>query len=783
MLNDRDFHKNQESVKSAVFIGNYLPRQCGIATFTTDLSESFASIAPDISNWVIAINDKPEGYQYSSRVRFEINQDRLHDYDIAAEFLNMNHVDVVCLQHEYGIFGGRNGGYILELLRDIRIPVITTLHTILKNPSRQEREIMRQLSELSDRLVVMSHRSVNFLRDIYETPEQKIRLIPHGIPKMPLTSPDIYKSKFGMENKTVILSFGLLSPSKGLEYIIKALPAIVKNHPDVVYMVIGATHPHLKIAQGEGYRLSLHHLAKELGVSDHVVFHDRFVNLEDLIDFIGSADIYVTPYLNEEQIVSGTLAYTLGVGKAVVSTPYWYAQEMLADGRGRLVPFRDSHALANEINFLLDNPEERNAMCKRAYQHCRNMVWEEVAKQYLHLFTQAKQTRLRAQVPVTKLKTLSAGRQRLPEIRLDHLRVMTDDTGILQHARFTIPNRDHGYCVDDNSRALIVTIMADNLLPQEPHAKSLSSIYLSFLDHAFDEKTGKFRNFMTYDREWVADDNWEDAHGRAVWSLGVTVAGQDKGLAASALYLFHHSLIALEDLVHPRAMAFSIIGIHAYLGVYSGDSNVRRIRGVLSRKLMEKFRENAKTDWPWFEDILSYGNARIPHALILSGQWMQDNEMLTTGLRALKWLKEIQSDNESGAFSPIGNSEWYRRGGVKSKYDQQPIEASAMIYACIEAFNCTRDHEWIRFAYKCLDWYLGANDLNVSLYDHSTGGCRDGLEPHGVNENQGAESTLCWLLSLIALYNHRGAEDRTEESKREKESSEQTPLTKSKKTP
>jgi len=639
------------------------------------------------------------------------------------------------------------------------------LHTILKDPPPQEREIMKQLSELSDRLVVMTHRSVDFLRDIYRVPEEKIKLIPHGIPQMPLADPDLCKGKFGMEGKTVILSFGLLSPDKGLEYMIEALPEIVKNHPEVVYMVIGATHPHLKRDRGEGYRLSLHRRAKELGVSDHVVFHDRFVDFDDLIKFIGAADIYVTPYLNEEQIVSGTLAYTLGVGKAIVSTPYWHAQEMLADGRGRLVPFRDSQALANEINFLLDNPEKRNAMREKAYQYGRNMVWEEVAKEYLDLFAQAKETRLRAYVPATKLKPLSSGRQRLPEIKLDHLRIMTDDTGMLQHAKFTIPNRDHGYCVDDNARALIASTMADNLLPQEPLLKGLSSIYLSFLDHAFDEKTGRFRNFMSYDRAWIADDNWEDSHARAVWSLGMAVAiGCDKGEAAAALNLFHRSLNVLENLTHPRSMAFSIIGIHAYLSAYSGDSNARRIRGVLSKKLIKKFRQNAKDDWPWFEDRLSYGNARIPHALILSGQWMQDNEMFTTGLKTLTWLKEIQTDEKTGAFSPIGNSEWYRKEGVKSRFDQQPIEGATMIDACLEAFNCTRDEEWIRFAYKCLNWYLGENDHSISLYDHATGGCRDGLEPHGVNENQGAESTLSWLLSLMALYNHRGSKDKVEEN-------------------
>ena len=746
-----------EALKSIVLIGNHLPRQCGIATFTTHLLESIALNAPDKACWAVAMNDRPEGYAYPSQVRFEINQVQLGEYSLAADLCNLNQVDAICLQHEYGIFGGKRGSFIIELLRDLRMPVVTTLHTILKDPNLQDRHIMMQLAEFSDRLVVMSERSVEFLRDIYQVPEEKIALIHHGIPDVPFVESDTYKEKFGVSGKKIILTFGLLSPGKGIEVVIDALPEIVKAHPQVIYMVVGATHPHLKAEQGEDYRNSLHMRAKELGVSDHIVFHDRFVADEDLLEFIGVADIYVTPYLNEAQIISGTLAYALGMGKAVVSTPYWHAQELLANDRGRLVPFRDQVALAREVVDLLDHPDKCRAIRERAYQYGRKMVWSDVGRRYLDIFAEAKHQRLRNNIPERQLETLGLRQQRLPEIKLDYLRRMTDDTGMLQHAKYTVPDRTHGYCVDDNARALIVAVTLQDLQPLDSALSGLAAIYLGFLGHAFNDKTGRFRNFMSYDRRWLEETGSEDSHGRAVWGLGVMVAlGRDKGQVGFAVDLFQRALDALEHFTHPRTIAFAIIGIHAYLSRYSGDSHAKRLRKILSERLMKQFSDFATEDWPWCEDILTYDNARLPQALLLSGQWLPDREMLDMGLRALKWLKQVQTDARGHHFSAIGNHGWFPKGGEKAQFDQQPIEAAAMVDACIEAFNCTRDEEWIAYAYRCLNWYQGENDLRVPLCDYATGGCRDGLEVQGANENQGAESTLCWLMALLAVYNHRG---------------------------
>jgi len=756
-LRETDSRPEWEALKSIVFIGNYLPRQCGIATFTTHLLESVGLNAPDKTCWAVAMNDRPEGYPYPSHVRVEINQNQLSEYSLAADLLNLNQVDVICLQHEYGIFGGKRGSFIIELLRDLKIPVVTTLHTLLKDPNPQERHIMTQLAEFSDRLVVMSERSVEFLRDIYQVPEEKIVLIHHGIPDVPFVESDAYKDRFDVSGKKIILTFGLLSPGKGIEAVIDALPEIVKANPQVIYMVVGATHPHLKAEQGEDYRNSLHMRAKELGVSDHIVFHDRFVADEDLLEFIGMADIYVTPYPNEAQIISGTLAYALGMGKAVISTPYWHAQELLDDDRGRLVPFRDPTALAREVIDLLDHPDELLAIQQRAYNYGRKMIWSDVGRRYLDTFAAAKRQRLRENVPEHRLEPLGLRQQPLPEIKLDHLRRMTDGTGVLQHAMYTVPDRTHGYCVDDNARALIVAVSAQDLQPLDSSLGDLASVYLSFLGYAFNEQTGRFRNFMSYDRRWLELTGSEDSHGRALWGLGMAVAlGRDAGEVVYAADLFQRALDTVEHFTSPRAVAFVIIGSHAYLSRYSSDSRVIRMRKILADRLMAWFRSSSAEDWPWCEDILSYDNARLPQALLLSGQWLPDREMLETGLLALDWLKQVQTDETGRHFSAIGNHGWFSRDGSKALFDQQPIEAAAMVDACIEAFNCTHDEEWIAYAYRCLNWYQGENDLRVPLCDYASGGCRDGLEAQGANENQGAESTLCWLMALLAIYNHRG---------------------------
>ncbi|MFV1998375.1 MAG: glycosyltransferase family 4 protein [Acidiferrobacterales bacterium] len=744
--------------KSIVLIGNYLPRQCGIATFTTHLLESIALNAPDkTSCWAVAMNDRPDGYPYPSHVRVEIDQSQLSEYSLAADLLNHNQVDVVCLQHEFGIFGGKRGSFIIELLRELKMPIITTLHTILSDPSARERNVIMELASLSDRLVVMSERSIDFLHDIYTVPKRKIVLIDHGIPDVPLTEVDVYQEKFGVSGKKVILTFGLLGPDKGLETVIDALPKIINTHPEIIFMIVGATHPHHKAEHGEAYRISLNLQAKNLGVADHVIFHDRFVSEDELSEFVGAADIYITPYLNEAQIISGTLSYALGMGKATISTPYWHAQELLADGRGILIPFQDHEVLAREVIRLLDNPDELRAMRERAWEYGRKMVWRNVGARYLDLFTEARHRWLRNDVTTTEDITPGSRPQSLPEIKLDHLFHMTDGTGILQHAKHSIPNRQHGYCVDDNARALIVAIMVQDLHPLKSSMTDLITVYLSFLDYAFNNGNGRFRNFLSYDRCWLEEAGSEDSYGRALWALGITVAlGRNKGHVALATDLLQQTLKSVEQFASPRAIAFTIIATHAYLSRNEDDHQVEDLCKRLSQRLINWFDASATEDWPWFEDSLTYDNARLSQALLLSGRRFDDNEMMETGLRSLSWLQKIQTDETSHHFSAIGNDGWYKRNGKRAQFDQQPIEAAAMVDASMEAFKCTLDKNWIDVAYQCLNWYLGDNDIQTPLYDHSTGGCRDGLEADGVNENQGAESSLCWLTALLAIYNHRG---------------------------
>ncbi len=742
-----------EGINSVTVIGNYLPRQCGIATFTTDLVEALSTEAPDINCRAVVMNDKPEGYPYPEKVRFEINQNKLTDYSVASEFLNISQVDIVCVQHEYGIFGGPAGSHILKLLADLRMPVVTTLHTVLRDPAPEYREVMRKLSDLSDKLIVMSRKAFDFLKDIYAVPEEKIAFIHHGIPDMPFIDPNFYKDQFGVEGKRVLLTFGLLSPNKGIENVLQALPSVTKKYPDVTYIILGATHPHILKAHGEEYRISLQQLVRKLNISDHVIFQNRFVELKELCEFLGTADIYVTPYLEEAQITSGTLAYAMGTGKAVISTPYWYATEMLAEGRGIIVQFKNPDAMAEQIIDLLDDDVSRNAMRKKAYTFSRAAIWKEVSQRYLEVFSEVKLNRARRPRPrhsyIENIKSVT--NFELPEIKLDHLKTLTDDTGILQHATHTIPDRVHGYCTDDNARALMVAAMGRKyLVSGGMDFDYLSSQYLSFLQYAFNVEKGRFRNFMTYARQWTEEVGSEDAHGRALWGLGKAVAFlENPGQLAMATTLFSQALTAVEHFNSPRATAFALVGMHAYLQKFSGDSEVRRIREILADRLFKQFENNATEGWLWPEATLNYANGKLPHALLLSGQWMQRSDMVDLGLRTLEWLLKVQT--EKGHFVPIGNNGWYEKDGPKARFDQQPIEANAMIEACIEAFNITRDKTWIDNAVMCFQWFLGHNDLNMPLYDAKTGGCRDGLMADGINNNEGAESSLAWLLSLMTL--------------------------------
>jgi len=738
-------------LNSVAVVSTYVPRLCGIATFTADLCHAMIDALRPGRLLALALDDVPEGYPYPDEVCFQIQAAQPADYRLAASFLNINQIDVVFVQHEFGIFGGPSGAHILRLVRGLNMPVIANFHTVLSEPNEQQRAVIGELGKLCSRILVMSHRGVEMLQSIYGVPEGKIRFIPHGIPNVSFMDPNFHKSNFGVEGKKVILTFGLLSPNKGIEFMVEAMPDIVAEHPEAVYLVLGATHPHILRAVGEEYRQGLQQMVRKLGLADHVAFHNRFVSLEELCQYIGAADIYATPYLDAEQITSGTLAYAAGAGKAVVSTPYWYAQEMLADGRGRLVPFRNPQALAKEVNDLLSNETERHAMRIRSYEHTRPMVWENVAAAYLDVAREATAERMQRPRPLAAAIEPAETTEELPAPDLRHMRTMTDDAGILQHALYSVPHRQHGYSIDDNARALNATALYWKLY-EDDSVLPLINTYLAYLVDAFDTEKKRFRNFLSYDRRWLEEHESEDAHGRALWALGLASAHAPSGsILGLAVRLFGGALPPTENFTSLRAIAFTVIGIHAYLARFPGDAGARRMREVLAQRLLDHYHRNASDDWPWCEDVVTYANARIPHALILSGQWVPNQEMGDVGLRALDWLLKVQTADD-GHLSVIGNNEWLHRGGTPAPFDQQPIEAMGLVEACAEACLWTRSDHWLREARRCLDWFLGRNDLSMPLYDFKTGGCCDALQPDGPNRNQGAESTLAWLISLLTMH-------------------------------
>jgi glycosyltransferase involved in cell wall biosynthesis len=629
--------------RTIAIVGNYIPRKCGIATFTSDLCEALSQKLPNPDNIIaIAMDDIVEGYDYPERVKFEIRENIIRDYMNAADFLNLNQIDTVILQHEYGIFGGKDGINIIQLLKYLKIPILTTLHTVLTNPTNAQLIIIQELAKYSQKFVVMTHKAKIILNDIYNIPDSMISIIPHGIPDVPFVDPIFHKDKFGIEDKKVIFTFGLICPSKGIEFMIEAMPKIIEKYNDVIYIISGATHPSLLRTHGEEYRHFLLRKVKNLGLEDYVQFHNKFVDLKTLTEYLIATDIYVTPYLSKEQITSGTLAYAVGSGKAVVSTPYLFAEEILANGRGRLVPFRDSESLAKEINDLFSSERKRNTIRKNAYLYGREMVWKEVAERYLRLVGEVFEQKPAFPVELIARDNRSKIIDELPRINLHHFQVLTDNTGILQHAFFTIPNRNHGYTLDDNARALITSCMYYDLRKDNRIIKSIK-IHLAFIYHAFNYEKTRFRNFMSYDRIWLEEMGSEDAHARALWGLGVAVKrAPNKPIRDMATRLFGDAITSIESFTSPRAWSFTILGISQYLEILGGDARVRKIQESLAEKLYSLYKDTFKPDWPWFEEKLTYANASLSHGLIVAGQRISRLDMFDAGISSLEWLIEKQ---------------------------------------------------------------------------------------------------------------------------------------------
>jgi glycosyltransferase involved in cell wall biosynthesis len=735
-------------IRRIAIIGNSLPRRCGIATFTTDLQQAIANSRPRPETCIVAMTDRGQTYDYPPSVALQIRDDDLEDYLRAADFLNAGRFDTVCLQHEFGIFGGEAGAHILVLLRRLTMPVVTTFHTVLAEPTSAQRAVMVRIAAASSKIVVMAKKGRELLRSIYQVPDEKIEVIAHGIPDVAFVGPDSAKAKLGFGGKSVILTFGLLSPNKGIEVMIDAMPSILKRCADAVYVVLGATHPNLVRDHGETYRESLTARVRELDIEDHVVFLDQFVDLATLLEFISMCDVYVTPYLNESQMTSGTLAYSFGLGKPVVSTPYWHAHELLADGRGILVPFGDTTATGNEIAELLTDDPRRQAMRKRAYAVGRTMTWERTAERYMLAFENARQghsLRVITDPKGTELPSLAT-----PDIQIGYFLSMCDDTGLFQHAVHTVPDRSHGYCVDDNARALLLAC-ALNHPGEQPLPDVLTARFAAFVQHAWNPDTRRFRNFMGFGRTWLEDKGSEDSHGRTLWALG-ECARSDASLSRRrwGTALFAEALATAESFRSPRAWAFTLLGLDAYCAAAPDDLRAHDVRRFLADRLMSILALVETPEWIWFEEGLSYENARLPQALIVTGMATKTPGYVDAGLRSLRWLM-TQQTSPTGHFRPVGTAGFGEHRQQPRAFDQQPVEATATIAACLAAWRADGDARWKAAANRTFEWFLGSNDLSLALVDLHTGSCRDGLHPDRANENCGGESVVCYLLSRAEI--------------------------------
>jgi len=727
------------------FISSFLPRKCGIATFTSDLITNTSKACEGMLEPLVVAMRSDKNLVYNDPVKFEIRQNVKNDYICAADYINFSHVDLVCVQHEFGLFGGNAGSYLKLLLKKLNAPIVTTLHTILDEPDEHYYQSMVDVCDCSEKVIIMNERGIEMLRDIYGVSGSKVELVPHGIPDLPFVDNNYYKHKLGMEGRRTILTFGLLSKNKGIETMLKAMPAIIEAQPDVLYAVLGMTHPSVLKNDGESYRFSLQRMVNDLGIGDNVIFYNRFVTDEELHNFLCASDLYVTPYLNREQLTSGTLSFAVGTGKAVVSTPYWAACELLAQGRGIITDFGDSKAMAAAIIEILKDDTLFYTLRRKAYDYSRKQTWPRIGERYFELFKEIiGPEKVKPQIKVAY--TVDAPDLNVPEISLNHLKRLTDDTGIYQHALFTIPRREHGYCTDDNSRAAIVMTKYFAQY-RDNEAIDLLDKYLSFVLHS-QNSDGTVNNMMNFDRSWHRKETLHDALGRVLWALGGIMAQPPNPSYLPTVKDFFDLSAKHVLKQYPRGMAYSIIGMYNYLRQFPGASDIKRYMSACAQKLVQLYHKHTHPDWLWFENSLTYDNAILPYAMFMAGTIFGE-EYLEIANKTCEFLIEQTFDEDH--FSFVGCKGWYNRGQAKAKFDQQPIEAASTILMLGAAYEVTSNKDYLWLQRRAFDWFLGKNDLQVPIYNFRTKGCYDGLTPSGVNENQGAESTLCFLLGLLSI--------------------------------
>lgn len=712
-------------------IGCFRPRRCGIATFTADVQEHLTRAVSGIAIDIYAMRAHPHDPGDPGQTR-AIDEHDPATYRAAADAINRSGAEAVWLQHEFGIFGGPAGAMVLELVDRIAAPLIVTLHTILASPNEQQRRVMERLVSRASRLMVMSTFGRETLVNVYGADPAAVVVIEHGTPDRPFLERSPLRRVLGIGDRPVLSTFGLIGSGKGLETAIRALPAIAARHPDVLYRIVGATHPNLIETEGEAYRQGLEELAISLGVGANIAWDNRFLDLPELLDQIELCDIYLAPYPNLAQITSGTLAYAVALGRAVVSTPFVHARELLADDVGVLLPDCTSAAMSEAVLALLADRQHMQALQQRAYRRGRQTAWPAIAAQFAELLSDvivARQTGAMRHAP-----------------SLDAVRALSDGVGILQHGIYAVPDRAHGYCIDDNARAL----MLEQCLPQDRHAERWAIRYASFVQHAWNPDTRRFRNFMGFDRRWLEAVGSEDSNGRALWALGHCGGRADSDdLAEWGRCWFERTGDIAAEFGSPRAIAFAMLGAAEMLERHPGHVLAVAILQRGAPLLDALWRASRSAAWNWFEAGLSYDNARLPEALIRAGRHLSAPRLTQTGLVALEWLCAKQT-GARGQFRPVG-SEGFGLAGETLPFDQQPVEAWATIDACAAAMIATGSPVWRDRAEAAWRWFYGANDRSLALADPATGRCRDGLIARGLNANVGAESVLAFHLAYQTM--------------------------------
>ncbi|MFO7868919.1 MAG: glycosyltransferase family 4 protein [Bacteroidales bacterium] len=729
------------------YIGTYPPRECGIGTFTMNLYKSMITNTvtrkEPVEGFIVAMNDHEQNYHYPEEVKLTIRQEQQRDYLEAVKFINLSGADLCILEHEFGIFGGQNGIYILPLLYRLEIPLIVTLHTIVKEPSYTEKAVLQEICKMAHKIVVMSQKAIEFLIEIYNVDKEKIVFIAHGVPDIQFCQEQT-KKDFNLEKKKLLLTFGILSRNKGIETVLNALPKLLEKHPNILYVVLGKTHPNVIRHSGEEYRNYLQLLTKKLNLSKHVVFINEFISQKELFKYLSASDIYITPYLNEAQITSGTLSYAVGVGSAVISTPYWHALELLDEGRGKLFDFADSEQLSLILMDLLDNPEKLKKLRKKAFDYGRTITWPKSGDKYVELIQHILAEK--PQVIVTKETSIDP--LILPQFSLDHIKRLTDDTGIIQHAKYGIPNLKEGYCIDDNARALLMVLMTYQQ-KKDKLALNLAPIYLSYI-HYMQNEDGTFKNFLSFNRTFLDEVGSEDSFGRTIWALGYLLNNPpNDSYYQTGKIIFFDAAPNFEKLQSIRSIANTMLGISHYLKSNPSDDSMIEIVHTLADKLITHYEENSSADWKWFEPLLAYDNGMLPLALLHAAEILENEKIATIALETTNFLTEITL--KDGYLSIIGNEKWYKKDGERSMFAQQPLDALAMVLMYRQAFQLTKDREFLTKLFSCFMWFLGENDIRMTLFDFETKGCCDGIESYGINRNQGAESSLAYLISHLVV--------------------------------